>query len=182
VGGNGQGNIRGSKWRRRALIALAILAGLVLILHRPLLLNLIHRVALHYASKENLKLEFTIEGTVFTSFTIKNLHAVPVGPSDIESIDVDLARIDYRLFTLLRHGISTAIKNADIHSARVVMNPAKEPLRPRPPNPKKKIELPDIFPERLHVADATIIVRNRPHDFAAEHVKVDLDPKRAGEI
>src|SRR5258708_19010400 len=62
------------------------------------------------------------------------------------------------------------------------MNPEKESLRPRPPNPKKKIDLPDIFPERLHVADATIVVRNRPHDFVAEHVALELDPRRAGEI
>src|SRR5882724_13694925 len=80
-----------------------------------------------------------------------------------------------------RHGLSTAIKNAEVHSARIVMNPAKDPLRNEPPNPKKKIDLPDIFPERLHVADATIIVRNRPHDFVAEHVAVDLEPQRSGE-
>src|SRR5205823_313119 len=180
--GNGQTGFRRGNWRRRVFIALGILGGLFLIFHRPLLLGVGQRIARHYAAKENLKLEFQVEGSVFTNVIIKNLHAVAIGPSDVELIDVDLARIDYGLFTLLRHGISTAIKNADVHSARIVMNPAKAPLRPRPPNPKKKIELPDIFPERLHVADVTIIVRNRPHDFIAEHAAVDLDPKRSGEI
>src|SRR5436190_11484917 len=136
------GSRRGD-WRRRVFIALGILGGLFLIFHRPLLLGLGHRIALHYAAKENLKLEFQVEGSLFTNIVIRNLHAVPIGPSDVESINVDLARIDYGLFTLLRHGISTAIKNADIHSARIVMNPAKAPLRPRPQHPKKKIELPD---------------------------------------
>ena len=180
--GKGQRSFHDGNWRRRALIALGILGGLFLIFHRPLLLGLGHRIALHYAANENLKLEFRLEGSVFTNLIIRNLHAVPTGLSDVESIDVDLARIDYGLFTLLRHGISTAIKNADVHSARIVMNPARTPLRPRPPNPKKKIELPDVFPERLHISDATIIVRNRPHDFVAEHIAVDLDPHRAGEI
>src|SRR5690349_5943149 len=60
------------------------------------------------------------------------------------------------------------------------MNPAKASLRPRPPNPNKKIELPDIFPDRLRVSDATIVVRNQPHDFVAEHVDLDLDPKQPG--
>ena len=182
MGGNGQTSLQHRNWRGRALIALGILGGLFLIFHRPLLLGLGHRIALHYAAKENLKLEFRLEGSVFTNLIIRNLHATPIGPSDVESIDVDLARIDYGLFTLLRHGISTAIKSADVHSARVVMNPAKAPLRPRPPNPKKKIELPDIFPERLHISDATIIVRNRPHDFVADHVALELDPRHAGEI
>ena len=182
MGEYGQTSFRHGNWRRRALIALGIFGGLFLIFHRPLLLGLGHRIALHYAAKENLKLEFQVEGSVFTNFIIKNLHAASTGPGDVESIDVDLARIDYGLFTLLRHGISTAIKNADVHSARIVINPEKATLRPRPPNPKKKIELPDIFPERLHIADATIIVRNRPHDFVAEHIALDLDPRRAGEI
>jgi autotransporter translocation and assembly factor TamB len=182
VGGNGQTSLQHRNRRRRPLIALGILGGLFLIFHRPLLLGLGHRIALHYAAKENLKLEFRLEGSVFTNLIIRNLHAAPSGPSDVESIDVDLARIDYGLFTLLRHGISTAIKNADVHSAQIVMNPERASLRPRPPNPKKKIELPDIFPERLRISDATIIVRNRPHDFVADHVALELDPHRAGEI
>jgi autotransporter translocation and assembly factor TamB len=182
VGEYGQGNIHAGDWRRRALIALGIFCALLLIFHRPVLLYIGRQIALHYASKENLKVEFRLEGSVFTNLTVRNLHAVPTGPSDIESIDVDLARVDYGVFTLLRRGISTAINNVEVKSARIVMNPAKAPLRPRPPNPKNKIELPDIFPERIRVADATIVVRNRPHDFVAEHVDVDLDPRRPGDV
>lgn len=178
----GQGNIHARGLRRRALIALGIFCALLLLFHRPLLLYIGRKIALHYAEKEHLKVELRLEGSVFTNLAVRNLHAVPTGPSDIESIDVDLARVDYGLFTLLRHGLSSAIKNVDVRSARIVMNPAKAPLRPRPPNPQKKIELPDIFPERVHIADATIIVRNRPHDFIAEHVDADLDPRRAGQI
>jgi len=182
VGEYGQGNIHAGGWRRRALIALGIFCALLLIFHRPVLLYIGRKIALHYAAREHLKAEFRLEGSVFTNLTVRNLHAVPTGPSDVESIDVDLARVDYGLFTLLRHGISSALQNVEVRSARLVMNPAKKPLRPRPPNPKNKIELPDIFPERIHVSDATIIVRNRPHDFIAEHVNVDLDPKRPGEV
>jgi hypothetical protein len=182
VGEYGQGGIHTGNWRRRALIALGIFCALLLIFHRPLLLYIGRKIALHYAAKENLKIEFRLEGSVFTNLAVRNLHAVPMGPSDVESIDVDFARVDYGLFTLLRHGISNALENVELRSARIVMNPAKAPLRPRPPNPKNKIELPDIFPERVHVSDATIIVRNRPSDFVAEHVNLDLDPKRSGQI
>ena len=49
--GHGQGSFRKGNWRRRALIALGILSGLFLIFHRPLLLGLVHRVALHYAAR-----------------------------------------------------------------------------------------------------------------------------------
>ena len=182
MGEHGQGNIHAGEWRRRALIALGIFCTLLLIFHRPLLLYIGRKIALHYAAKENLKVSFRLEGSVFSNLTIRDLHAAPTGPSDVESIDLDFARVDYGLFTLLRHGISNALQNVEVRSARIVMNPDKTPLRPRPPNPKNKIELPDIFPERIHIADATIIVRNRPHDFVAEHANVDLDPRRPGEV
>ncbi|HZR78647.1 MAG TPA: translocation/assembly module TamB domain-containing protein, partial [Chthoniobacterales bacterium] len=164
------------------LITLGVLLGLFLIFHRPLLLGIGHKIALHYAARENLKVEFRLEGSIFTNLVVRNLHAVSTGPSDVESIDLDFARIDYGLFTLIRHGISSAIKNVDARNARIVLNPAKASLRPRPPNPKKKIDLPDVFPERLHLADATIVVRNQPRDFILEHAFVDLDPKRTGQI
>ena len=182
MGEYGQGIIHAGEWRRRALIALGIFCTLLLVFHRPLLLYIGRKIALHYAAKENLKVSFRLEGSVFTNLTVRDFHAAPTGPSDVESIDVDFARVDYGLFTLLRHGISSALRNVEARSAKIVMNPAKAPLRPRPPNPKKKIELPDIFPERIHIADATIIVRNRPHDFVAEHANVDLDPRRPGQI
>src|SRR6266446_1253426 len=98
---------------------------LLLIFHRPLLLYIGRKIALHYAAKENLKIELRLEGSVFTNLTVRNLHAVPTGPSDVESIDVDLARVDYGLFALLRHGISSGVKSFDAHAVRIVINPAK---------------------------------------------------------
>ena len=169
-------------WRRRALIVLAIFCGLILIFHRPLLFGVGYRIALRQAAKENLRLQFQIEGNIFTNLTIRNLHAVPIGPSDVESIDIDLVRLEYGFFSLLHRGILTGIRYANVRTARIVLNPAKKRLEPSPPNSKKRIELPPLFPEAVHIADATIVVRNQPHDFVAEHVTVDLDPHRVGEI
>ena len=169
-------------WRRRAIVALCVFCALLLIFHRPMLLSLGRQIAVHYAAKENLKLDLRFEGTIFTNLSIRNLHAVPTGPSDVESIDVDRVRVDYGLFTLLRHGLSDSIRNLEVHSARIVLNPAKAPLRPAPPKPQKKITLPGLFPERVRFADATLVVRNRPHDFVMEHADLDLDPRNPGAI
>jgi hypothetical protein len=166
---------------RRAATALAVCVALLALFHRPILLAIGRQVALHYAAKENLKANFRLEGNLFTNLTVRNLHVFPIGPSDVESIDVDFARADYGLFAPLRHGL-TSIKSLDVRSARIVLNPAKTPLRPRPPDPKKKITLPDVFPERVHLVDATVIVRNRPHDFVMEHVDLDLDPRNPGQL
>jgi hypothetical protein len=182
VGEDGLTQPRRAGWRRRAAIALAIFSALLLLFHRPVLLSLGHALVLHFAKKENLKLEFRLEGSVFTNLTVRDFHAVATGPSDVESIDVDLARFHYGLFSLIRGHFSTALKDVEARNARIVLNPAKTSLRPRPPDPKKKIEIPDIFPERLQATDVTVIVRNRPHDFVAEHVDLELNPRSVGAL
>ena len=63
---------------------------------------------------------------------------------------------------------------------RIVLNPSKASAKPRPPKPK--VELPKLFPERIRLADATLIIRGYPHDVIAEHVDIDLNPNRPGEV
>lgn len=179
---NEDGLEKSINWRRGAWIAAGVLCVLVLIFHRPLIFGIAHRVAAHFAAKENLKIQFKLEGNPFGSVTVRNVHAFPTGPSDVESIDIDSAHVDYGLFTLIRHGISSSLRNVDARGARIVLNPAKAPLRPRPPNPKHKIKLPDIFPERVRLSDVSLTVRNRPHDFVLEHLNLQLDPKHPGEL
>ena len=168
-------------WRRRATVALAIFGGLLLVFHRPVLLSIGHAVAVHFAAKENLKINFRLEGNVFTNLVIRNLHAEPTGPSDVESIDLDRARVDYSLIALIRHGLSDGIHNVDVSSARVVLNPARARLRPKPPRPEK-MTLPDFFPGRVRLADVTLVVRTQPHDVVMEHVDLELDPRNPGEL
>jgi TamB, inner membrane protein subunit of TAM complex len=172
----------GEGWRRRAIVALILFCGLVLIFHRPVLLTVGRQIARYYAARENLKVDFRAEGSVFTNLTIRNLHVVPAGPSDVESIDIDLVRLDYSLFALMRRGVSQFLRNVEMHSARIVLNPTEVPLKPRPPKIHKKITLPAVFPDRLRLSDVTVIVRNQPHDFVLEHVDLDLDPDRAGQL
>jgi hypothetical protein len=182
VAGDHQADAQTYEWRWRwVLTTFAVCAVILALFHRPTLLAIGRQVALHYAAKENLKANFRLEGNLFTNLTVRNLHVFPIGPSDVESIDVDFARADYGLFAPLRHGL-TSIKSLDVRSARIVLNPAKTPLRPSPPDPKKKITLPDVFPERVHLVDTTVIVRNRPHDFVMEHVDLDLDPRNPGQL
>ena len=167
-------------WWRRVATALAILAALVLIFHRPILLAIGRKIALRYAAKENLKADFRLEGNPFGHLTIRNFHAFAVGPSGIESIDIDYLYLDYSLFGFARHGLSRLFNDVEVRSARIVLNPSKAPVRPRLPKPQLK--LPKFFPEQVRVADGTLVARNHPYDFVAEHVDLDLHPRNAGEL
>ncbi|HET9418176.1 MAG TPA: hypothetical protein VFO30_02455, partial [Chthoniobacterales bacterium] len=155
---------------------------LVLLLHQPILRTLLRVAAQHFAAGEHLKLEFRVEGGVLTNLVLKNVHITPTGPSAIESVDVDLARADYNLITLLLHGPTEFLRNVEVQSARVVLNPAAAPLPPRPPKPHERITLPSIFPDRARFIDVSLIVRNKPHDFALEHVDLVLDPRSPGAL
>ena len=153
---------------------------LLLILHRPILLAIGRKVVLRYAAKENLKGDFRIEGNPFGSVTIRNLHAFAVGPSRIESIDIDYLYLEYSLFGFARHGLPRLFNDVEARSASIVLNPSKAPLRPRPLHPQLK--LPRFFPEHLRATDLTFIVRNQPYDFVVGHADLDLNPRTPGEL
>src|SRR5438093_6490847 len=125
-------------------------------------------------------MDFRLEGNPFSYLTVRNLHAVPTGPSAIESVDVDSLYVDYSLLGFARHGVSHLLHDVEVRGAHVVLNPARAP--PRKPRPKKKLTLPDAFPERIRLADATLIIRESPNDFVVEHTDLDLNPRAPGEL
>ncbi len=166
--------------RRRALIGFAVCVGLLVIFHRPILLAIARQVGIRYASKENLKLDFRLEGNPFSNLTLRNVHGVPTGPSAIESIDVDSLYVDYSLFGPMLHGASHLLQNVELRGAQVVLNQARAP--PRKPRPKQKRTLPDVFPGQIRLVDATLIIRESPNDFVVEHADLDLNPRAPGEL
>ena len=162
------------------MAGVAVCAALLIIFHRPMLVVVGRQIALRYAAKQNLKIDFRLEGNPFSHLTARNFHASPTGPSPIESIDIDQLYVDYDLLGFARHGLSRLFDNVEARSARVVLNPSKAPLRTRRPNPQLK--LPRFFPERVRLTNATLVVRNQPEDFVAEGVDLDLDPRHPGEL
>jgi len=181
VAENDQKEVRrpGRIWHR-VLVGLAVCAAFLVIFHRPILLAIGRQIVLRYATRENLKIDFRLEGNPFGHLTVRNLRAIPTGASGIESIDIDYLYVDYSLVGLARHGLSRCLDNVEARSAQVVFNPAKAPLRK--PHPKQKLKLPSLFPERIRLVDATIVVRNEPNDFYVEHLDLDLNPRRPGEV
>src|SRR5215472_3712910 len=162
------------------MIGLAVCVGLLIVFHRPILLATARHFVIRYATEENLKIDFRLEGNPFSYLTIRNLHAMPTGPSAIESVDIDSLYVDYSLLGFARHGVSHLLQNVELRGAQVVLDPARAP--PPKPHPKKKPTLPDAFPERIRLADATLIIRNSLNDFVLEHADLDLNPRAPGEL
>src|SRR5205823_2089659 len=100
--------------------------------------------------------------------------------SAIESVDMDSLYVDYSLLGLARHGVSHLLQDVELRGAQVVLIPALAP--PPKPRPKQKPTLPEAFPERIRLADATLIIRESPNDFVVEHADLDLKPRAPGEL
>ena len=165
---------------RRVLVGLATCAALLIIFHRPILLAIGRQLVMRYAARENLKIDFRLEGNPFSHLTVRNFRALPTGASAIESIDIEQLYVSYSLFGLTRHGLSHFLEDVELRSAQVVLNPARAP--PRKPRPKQKLTLPSVFPERIRLADVTLVIRNEPNDLVVEHVDLDLSPRGPGEV
>ena len=173
------------RYRRRLVgRALLVLLALVLILHRPILFRVGRAVADRYAAKANLKIDCTLEGTLFTNLIVRNLQVLPIGPAIVESIEVDYIRADYSLWDFARRGATEVLKSAEIRGARIVLNPAKASLKPKIPPPDERLRLFPVFPERLRLTDVNLHVRSttEKQDFVLQHFDLELDPKNPGEL
>ncbi|PYI93436.1 MAG: hypothetical protein DME97_06800 [Verrucomicrobia bacterium] len=172
-------------WRRWTARVLLLLLALTLIFHRPILFRIARAYADRYAAKANVRIDCTFEGSIFTNVAIRNLHVSPIGPTIVESIEVDYIRADYSLWDWMWYGRTEFLKNAEMRGARIVLDPAKALLKPTIPPPDQPMKLFPIFPERLSISDANLLVRSttaEKPDFVLEHFDLGLDPKNPGDL
>src|SRR5437588_1865488 len=168
------------KRRRQIWISIGIILALLIIFHRLILLGAIHWFAVHRAAQENLKLSFRAEGNVFTALTVRNLHLVPTGPAAIEIADAEYVHAEYSLFSLIR-GHADFLDSIEARNARVVVDPGKVRVQVTP-RPREKVTLPAVFPRRARLENVTVIVRDPAHDFIAENLSLDLNPRVPGAL
>ncbi len=171
----------GRVWLKRVGIAFGIVVLLVIIFHRPVLQNIGRRAAIHFAAKQNLKLDLRVEGSVLGGITLRNVRVVATGPSALQSADVDLLRVDYSLWGYLRGGMVDLLQDIELRNATIVLDPTKAPPAEKLVQ-EKKITLPAFFPDRLTIADVNVRVKSKPEDLVLEHLYLDLSPKAPGEL
>jgi hypothetical protein len=141
------------------------------------LLATIHWFAVRAAAKENLKLDFRLEGSVLGGITIRNLHISPLKPeAPVESGDANYIRAEYDLFSLLGNK-TDLIELIEVRDAHFVIKP-QPAVKPSPP--PKKTSLPGMFPQRVRIERVSVTVRNKPSDLVLEDFNLDLNPRAPG--
>jgi hypothetical protein len=168
-------------WLKRVGLGIGALALLLVLFHRPILHTVVRRVAIHFAAKENLKLDLRVEGSIVGGIVLRNVHAVATGPSALQSADVDLVRVDYSLLGFLRGGMAELLEDIELRNASILLDPAKAP-----PDEEvvkdQKITLPAFFPDRLTLSDVNLRVKSQPQDLVLEHLNLTLYPDAPGEL
>ena len=174
---------RSRSWIRWLLIALGTIFLLLTVLHGPILRSILHTVAIKLAAKENLKLDFRVEGGVLGGITLRNVHVTPTGPSAVQALDADLIRADYSLTDVLFHGMSDFLKDIEVRNVTAVIDPSKAPLAtPTPPPQNEKISLPAYFPDRLQVSNVNLTVRGEGKDTVLRNFNLGLYPDKEGAL
>ena len=168
-------------WVRWLLIGLSslLLAGIVF--HAPLLRGLIRSLGVKIAARQNLKLDFALEGDPLEGIVVRQLRARATGPSAVRALELGFARVDYSLPDLVFHGVSRTLKNVEARDLTAVIDPAQAPPRPTPP-PNEKASLPQFFPERLEAANVNLTVVGQPKPITLQNLNLGLYPEREGRL
>src|SRR5206468_10644330 len=98
----------------------------------------------------------------------------------IEIADAEYLHAEYSLFSLIR-GHADFLESIEARNARLVVDPGKVRVQVAP-RPREKVTLPAVFPERARLDNVTVIVRDPAHDFIAENVALDLNPRVSGAL
>ncbi|MGI9088238.1 MAG: translocation/assembly module TamB domain-containing protein [Chthoniobacterales bacterium] len=168
-------------WLKRVGAVLGIVLLGLIVFHRPVLQTVVRRVAISVAAGQNLKLDLRVEGSVLGGIVLRNVHAVATGPSTVQSLDADFLRVDYSLWGFFTGGMSQLLQNVELRNATVLLDPAKSP----PvivPKKDQKFSLPGFFPNRLTLFDINLRMVSQPNDLIVDHLYLDLQPDRAGEL
>src|SRR5688500_7387766 len=103
-------------WLRRACRWLGVLVLVVAIFHRPLFHAGMRLLLVQVAMRQNVKLEVSFSGTVFTNLTVAGVRAIPTGagPSPVRRIEIERVRLNYSLPKLLKHGIGEFLEYYEV--------------------------------------------------------------------
>jgi len=158
-----------------------------MIFHRPLLIALVHAVAIKVAARENIRLSLRIEGTIFTNLSIKDLHATPSGrgPTPVENIWIEEMTVYYSIPALVRNGVSEFLRSYTLRNATIAVKPVEgtnEQKTNLASTLHDLIQQPALFSDRVEIENLNLMARVPDGDFAVKGFSIFLDPVREGSL
>ncbi|MDD5351429.1 MAG: hypothetical protein PHQ12_14555, partial [Chthoniobacteraceae bacterium] len=170
--------------RRRRVWRWLLLAGVLLALaHQPLLRAALRLAAIRLAARENVRLSLSVEGSVWTHLTLKNIEASAVGASPVDTISIEQLRVEYNLWKLLREGSGHALSFYNLRNARLVLEPKKgnADQKERLAQVLREIlEQPLMRSDRAQIENFNLTLRMPAGIYELKGVHALLDPAKTG--
>ncbi len=180
---------RGIPKRKRpgASRALLIVLALLVVFHRPLLIALVHTIAVKLAARENIRLSLRIEGTIFTNISLRDIRAVPSGkgPTLVEDISIQEMTVRYSIPALLRKGVSEFLESYALRNAHIAVKPVEGTIEQEndlASTLHDLIQQPALFSNHVELENLNLIAHVPDGEFAARGVTLFLDPVLPGSL
>ena len=169
---------------RRAML---LLLALVVILHRPLLIAVVHAVAIKVAARQNIELSLEIEGSILTNISLKNIVATPngKGPTPVDKISIEEVTVQYSIPTLLRKGVSEFLRSYTLRNATISVKPVggtEEQKSDLASTLHGLIQQPALFSNRVEIDNLNLIAHVPDGEFAVKGFSLTLDPVQPGAL
>lgn len=169
------------RWLKRVAWGLLGLIVLLALFHRPIIFHTARYFVAKLAHEQNLDVQYDLGGTIFSSLSISNLHAKPIGPGPVERADIGLVNVRYSLAGLIRHGLVDLLDEVDLRDVNVILRPS--------PTPSKKEEkksggtsIPPLMPKRLNIVNVNFTSRAPEGDLEVVDFDFQLDPEKPGAL
>jgi hypothetical protein len=176
---------------RRVLRWAGWLLLVVAVFHRPLFHAGFRLLLVKVAAKQNVNLEVTFSGSVFTNLTVSGIRAVPTGsgPSPVRRIEIERVQLDYSLPMLAKHGIGEFLQSYEVINAELEIDAL--PSKSEPERKQKRALAQDLnnllgqpaaYSDRVKIENFNITVRAEKNVTQVKGFHLLLDPQAPGHL
>jgi hypothetical protein len=171
----------------RARNAFLILLALLLVFHRPLLIALVHAIAIKVAATQNVRLSLDVGGSVLTDVSLRNIRAVPSGdgPTPVVDISIDELTVHYSIPGLIHNGISGFLNSYALRNATIVVKPVagtSEQKSNLASTLHDLIQQLALLSNQIDLENVSLVAQVPDGEFAMKGLNLFLDPVLPGSL
>lgn len=156
-----------------------VLFSLLAAFHRPIFFETTRYFILRAAKQQNLDVDYTMSGSIFTRLSVVNLKATPTEPGPIQRLEIGTINLQYSLVDLVRKGLPAFLRELEVRDLYLELTPA-EPLPADKEARPQAFKFPALFPAMLNLDNLNVVIHGPTGDTVLEGLTFSLLPDRPG--
>ncbi len=168
-------------WLKRVGIFVIVFLVVLAVFHRPIFFEGTRYLILRAAKQQNLNLEYTMSGSIFTTLSVVDLRATPLEPGPIQRLEIGKLHLTYSLWNLVRDGLPAFLHELDVRDVYVELEPG-EPLPADKEEEPQAFKFPALIPNVLNISNVNVLIRAPTGNTVVEGFYFSLLPDRPGAL